>query len=239
MDYGKVALTEDDYEKTDKFGVKLLVAQGLLLVLSLAAFSVCIWMRFDLDFWAWCLEIEWYSYWYCTYVVMIGMLLKALTLGLGAFAVWISSRALLLTCAALHPILFALHLTGVILICIYGTEESSVLTDELEEVFWALIYEWDNNPRKSRIHKQIMEYVGCCGSTGGSDFSDVYKPIPTECRHPITGNEWDNGCGQQMAFWLEPWSATVASIGIFLCLTDILLTYYYLRHRSKLNDQKQ
>ena len=32
------------------------------------------------------------------------------------------------------------------------------------QVFKRLIYEWDNDPRASRIVTQIQEYVGCCGA---------------------------------------------------------------------------
>ena len=37
------------------FTLKLFTGQALLLILSLAAFSITIWIRFDLDFWEWCL----------------------------------------------------------------------------------------------------------------------------------------------------------------------------------------
>jgi len=232
--YGAVD-THDGYREDDHWEIRLFVIQCLLLVLSLSAFSICIWIRFDLDFWEWCLEIEWYTYWYCSYVVMIGMLIKAGTLVLGAWSVHTMSRSLLLLCVFLHMFTFIMHLVGTILICVYGTEESTVLIAELNEVLMKVVYAWDVDPRKSRILKQIMEYIGCCGAGGSSDFTDVYKPIPMECRHPITGNEWSNGCDQQMAFYLEPWSGTLAGIGIFMCLTDIFLPVLYIRHRASLD----
>ena len=127
---------------------------------------------------------------------MITMMLKAMVLVLGWWTVWTQSRMLSLLCAVLHPLMFILHLTGTIFICIYGVEESSALTDELMDVFLALVYKWDTDPRASRILKQIMEYVkflllfrsiisnifqvGCCAADGGGDFIAVYKPIPVE-----------------------------------------------------------
>jgi len=165
---------------------------------------------------------------------MITMLLKAFLLVLGWFTVWTESRMLSLLCAVLHPLMFILHLVGTTFICIYGVEESSALTDELMDVFLNLVYKWDTDPRASRILKQIMEYVGCCGADGGGDFIAVYKPIPVECREPISGNEWANGCMQQLAFWLEPWTATLAGIGVLLCVTDAILTYIYLKFRRSI-----
>ena len=100
-----------------------------------------------------------YTYWNCTYLVMITMMLKAMLMVLGWYSVWTESRMLALLCAVLHPLMFILHLTGTIFICMYGVEESSALTDELMDVFLALVYKWDTDPRASRILKQIMEYV--------------------------------------------------------------------------------
>jgi len=234
MAYGRVSTYEDGFADGGSFELKLFIFQGFLFLLSIIAFSLCLWIRFDLDFWEWCIEIGWYTYWNCTYVVMISMMLKAMLLVLGWWTVWTQSRMLSLLCAVLHPLMFILHLVGTIFIITYGVEESSVLTDELMDVFLALVYKWDTDPRASRILKQIMEYVGCCGADGGGDFIAVYKPIPVECREPISGNEWGSGCMQQLAWWLEPWTATLAGIGLLLCVTDAVLTYVYLRFRGSI-----
>ena len=37
------------------------------------------------------------------------------------------------------------------------------------------------------------------------------KPVPYECRDQISGNEYGFGCQQQLAWWLEPWSAFFAA----------------------------
>ena len=87
------------------------------------------------------------------------------------------------------------YIPGTALICVYGVEESAVLTQELHNVFISKIYLWDVDQRASRILKQIFEYVnrkflvkklffiakvGCCGADGGVDFVHVHKPIPFE-----------------------------------------------------------
>ena len=38
--------------------------------------KACAVSRFDLDFWEWVVEIEWYTYWKATYFVMAAMFLK-------------------------------------------------------------------------------------------------------------------------------------------------------------------
>lgn len=56
-------------------------------------------------------------------------------------------------------ILFFIQLVGATVILIWGVEESPILTKELNEVFLKLVYNWDIDPRASRILKQIQEYV--------------------------------------------------------------------------------
>ena len=51
------------------------------------------------------------------------------------------------------------HLIGATVICIWGVEESPVLINELSETFLRLVYSWDEDPRASRILRQIQEYV--------------------------------------------------------------------------------
>ncbi len=60
----KMADYEDDLNKTiDRYKWVVLIFNILSLILGVATFSVCIWIRIDLDFWEWVVEIDWYSYW--------------------------------------------------------------------------------------------------------------------------------------------------------------------------------
>ena len=52
--------------------------------------------RFDLDFWEWVIEINWYTYWHAMYVVMIAMLLHALNSLLSAWGTFTQNRTVLL-----------------------------------------------------------------------------------------------------------------------------------------------
>ena len=55
--------------------------------------------------------------------------------------------------------MFFFHLIAAIVITLWGVEESPVLIKELRDVFLDLVYGWDVDPRKSRILRQIQEYV--------------------------------------------------------------------------------
>lgn len=234
MGYGRINKVEDDYLEPTSFGVKIVITQALLILLSLTGFAICIWIRFDLDFWEWVEEIQWYTYWNCMYVVMFGTLLKAFVLALGGWSILQEQETLLLVATGLHFPLFVLHVVGAAFICVYGVEESKVLISELHDVFLVLVYNWDTDPRASRILRIIQEYVGCCGASGGDDYLNVYKEIPVECRHPITGCEWGEGCEQAFAWWLESWTVPLAGISCVLAVSDVIMVYLYLRYRKYL-----
>ena len=76
--YGQAPLKDDEYvleRRITAFKWTMMVHHVLSFILALATFCVCIWIRFDLDFWEWVIEIDWYSYWYAVYVIMITMVI--------------------------------------------------------------------------------------------------------------------------------------------------------------------
>jgi len=222
--YGQAPLKDDEYvleRRITAFKWTMMVHHVLSFILALATFCVCIWIRFDLDFWEWVIEIDWYSYWYAVYVIMITMVIVVINNLIGAYGIIWERTGLILTNSILLGISFILQLIGAIVICVYGVEESPILVNELNEVFIKLVYRWDYDPRASRILKQIFEYVGCCGADGSDDFINAMKPVPFECRDMITGSEYAFGCQQQLAWWLEPWTATLAGICVFYLVADV------------------
>ena len=100
-----------------------------------------------------------YVYWYCMYVCMMAFVLVALTSILQAYAVIEMVPFALGTSIILLIICWFLELIGGILIIIYGVEQSPALTNSLDTVFFRLIYDYDINPRSSRILTIIQEYV--------------------------------------------------------------------------------
>ncbi|XP_023343800.1 tetraspanin-2A [Eurytemora carolleeae] len=226
---------EDLERKTLNMQYTLLILGILCALIALANFSICIWIRFDLDFWEWIIEIGWYSYWNAMYVVMIGMVLTALNSALMCYSVMSESRGLMLLSVVLRLIIWCVVLAGAVVICIYGVEESDLLVRELDLIFRNLINKWDEDPRASRILRMIQEYVGCCGASGNrDDYFNVRKVIPMECRHPVTGNNYLHGCPQTLAWWLEPWTATLSALSLLFTLTDIPMIFLNLKLRSLL-----
>ena len=100
-----------------------------------------------------------YVYWYCMYVCMIAFVLVALMSILQAYAVIEMVPFALGSSIILLIICWFMELIGGILIIIYGVEQSPALTNSLDTVFFRLIYDYDINPRSSRILTIIQEYV--------------------------------------------------------------------------------
>jgi len=216
----------DDYDPYDleksinAYKWTMMIFNVFSTILGIVTFSVCIWVRFDLDFWEWVVEIDWYTYWYCTYFLMITTILIVINSLIGAYGIIYERPGLILFNSISMSVLFFFELIGGVIIIVYGVEESTVLVAELNERFMRLVYLWDVDPRASRILRQIMEYIGCCGADGSDDFINAMKPVPYECRDLITGNEYGFGCQQQLAWWLESWSAFfAATMALYMIMT--------------------
>lgn len=174
-----------------------------------------------------------YSYWYCVYVIMVSMILAAITMLLVTWGAITEVRFALGFGIFLLAFCMLLEFIGAIVILVYGVEESDILTSDLKEVFFKLIYRMDYDSRANRILKIVQEYVSfeafkdvfnfddleekkfkvkCCGANGSEDYITALKPVPMECRDQVDGGEFAYGCAQQFAWWLEPWSALLAGV---------------------------
>ena len=96
---------------------------------------------------------------------MIAFVLVALMSILQAYAVIEMVPFALGSSIILLIICWFMELIGGILIIIYGVEQSPALTNSLDTVFFRLIYDYDINPRSSRILTIIQEYVSRKTST--------------------------------------------------------------------------
>ena len=164
---------------------------------------------------------------------MVSMILAAITMLLVTWGAITEVRFALGFGIFLLAFCMLLEFIGAIVILVYGVEESDILTSDLKEVFFKLIYRMDYDSRANRILKIVQEYVSfeafkdvfnfddleekkfkvkCCGANGSEDYITALKPVPMECRDQVDGGEFAYGCAQQFAWWLEPWSALLAGV---------------------------
>lgn len=93
------------------------------------------------------------------YVVMIAVVIVAPTMLLLTYGTIAESRFSLGFSMFLMVLTMLLEFVGSIVILVYGVEESDVLTADLKEVFFKLIYRMQYDERANRILKIVQEYV--------------------------------------------------------------------------------
>ena len=52
--------SEEDFQALMRQKRTIVILNIIVFVIACAIFGVCIWIRFDLDFWEWVIEIDWY-----------------------------------------------------------------------------------------------------------------------------------------------------------------------------------
>ena len=100
-----------------------------------------------------------YTYWYCTYFIMITLIVVGITSLLTMYGILFESSGILGFCFFLYILCFIMDFIGAIIICVFGVEESPVLITQLNEVFLDLIFRMEYDQRARRILKIIQEYV--------------------------------------------------------------------------------
>ena len=78
---------EDEERSLTNYKWLVFIHDVITFFIGMATFSICMWIRFDLDFAEWIVEIDWYTYWYCMYVVLFAMLFVIANSIIGVFGV--------------------------------------------------------------------------------------------------------------------------------------------------------
>ena len=55
----------------------------------------------------------------------------------------------------------------------------------------------------------------------------------------FAGNRYRYGCPQTVAWWLEPWTSTLAGVSLGFCMLDFMVIYITVRLRSLISMTKQ
>ena len=93
------------------------------------------------------------------YVVLVAMAFLMVVTILILYGTIMERKGILVLGFCLLICIWVLEFVGAIVICLYGVEESKVLTKDLNKTFLRLIYRYDDDPRASRIMKIVQEYV--------------------------------------------------------------------------------
>ncbi|CAG0923521.1 unnamed protein product [Notodromas monacha] len=121
----------------------------------------------------------------------------------------------------LNGVMFILTLAGAAYTLDHGIEYSK-LSPWLKTRLLQLVDGYEHNTRDRRIMDMIQEFIGCCGSISAGDYDNIGREIPDTCRHPVTGNDYVDGCYEVFAWYLETKSGWIAGVALFLCLFQIV-----------------
>jgi hypothetical protein len=77
--------------------------------------------------------------------------------------------------------------------------------------------------RRERWHHITVYFsqIGCCGADGPSDYLQLLKPLPTECRDTVTGNAFFYGCVDELTWFLEDKSGWLAALALTVCFAHV------------------
>nr|CAD7203663.1 unnamed protein product [Timema douglasi]CAD7408999.1 unnamed protein product [Timema poppensis] len=135
---------------------------------------------------------------------------------------------------ALQVVSFILGLAGAAVLLDHTTYDSSL--QPLIRNSMNNLISTSQNENSANILRMIQENIGCCGADGPTDYINMKKPLPTECRDTVTGNAFFYGCVEELTWFLESKSGWVSGIAMALCMAhviNIVLTVVFIQALKK------
>nr|CAH0109152.1 unnamed protein product [Daphnia galeata] len=177
------------------------------MILAEVVMGLSLWLRYEWDFKHYVYELEAQKvFWTGPYILIASSSLTMAVSVIGICHLGYSQRKspipfFILGCA----VSAILGLSGVAYTLNHGIFHSD-LTSWLEDRFWELFHEMDNNERSARILRIIQEDIECCGPSAWQDYEAFNKVVPNECRNTANGNGnlQTDGCAEIFARWMEP-----------------------------------
>lgn len=190
------------------------------VILSIFIISIALYLRFDWDIRNYIIELGAQLMWTGPYIMIASSSLTILIALFGCSAAIRENPLQLLVFIFSTAVAAVLCLAGLAYALNHGTRFSKI-EPWLTQRITMYINEGDNNAKYSRVIRMIQEDLGCCGATGWQDYSNYNKPIPYECRHPITGNMYVYGCNYVFPEYFEPFIGWMSGIGLLLIVLQI------------------
>ncbi|EFX86968.1 hypothetical protein DAPPUDRAFT_97163 [Daphnia pulex] len=193
-----------------------------LKILAIVVMGLSLWLRYEWDFKHYVYELEAQKvFWTGPYILIASSSLAMAAAAIGVWATVAEDRQFLLLFVLVSGVSAILGLSGAAYTLSHGIFHSD-LTEWLEDRFWVLFHEADNNERSRRIMRIIQEDIECCGPSTWQDYQDFNKVVPDECRNQATGNLSTDGCAEIFARWMEPKTGWLSGIALLLVVIQIL-----------------
>lgn len=204
------------------------------LILALAILTLALYIRYEWDFKHYVIELQAYQIWTGPIILMVTSCCVILLAFFGCWATAHENPFLLFVFIIVNIVLAIVEVAGAAYALNHGVLWSA-LTPWLEDRFLYLVHEAYYNERSARIVRIMEEDLGCCASTGWQNYDDFHKPIPSECRNPLTGNMYVYGCSIIFSDFVEIYMAWLAGMTLLLVALQIFATIAaaYLRKMVK------
>ncbi|XP_018339280.1 PREDICTED: CD9 antigen [Trachymyrmex septentrionalis] len=194
---------------------------AVIWIVGCAMFGLSIWMRFEPMFEEWVEFLNMYEFYIGIYLLIATSVLVMAIAFIGCAAALMEHIITLYVHVGLQAFSFICCLTGAAVILDYSTYDSKI-QPIIERSMYSLISN-SHHETASFILRVIQETVGCCGADGPRDYTQMRKPLPTECRDTVTGNAFHHGCVEELSWFLEARSGWLAGIAMALCMLHVII----------------
>ncbi|XP_011338911.1 tetraspanin-2A isoform X2 [Ooceraea biroi] len=184
-------------------------------------FGLSIWMRFEPMFEEWVEFLNMYEFYIGIYVLVSTSVIVMAIAFIGCAAVLMEHILTLFIHVGLQVLCFICGLAGAAVILDYSTYDSKI-QPIIERAMYQLISN-SHHDTASFILRVIQETVACCGAEGARDYTQMRKPLPTECRDTVTGNAFHHGCVDELTWFLEARSGWLAGLAMALCMLHVII----------------
>ncbi|XP_011882996.1 PREDICTED: DNA ligase 1 isoform X3 [Vollenhovia emeryi] len=191
------------------------------IILGCAMFGLSIWMRFEPMLEEWVEFMNMYEFYIGVYVLIATSVLVMAIAFIGCAAALMEHIMTLYAHVGLQALSFICCLAGAAVILDYSTYDSKI-QPIIERSMYSLIVN-SHHDAASSILRIIQETVGCCGADGPRDYTQLRKPLPTECRDTVTGNAFHHGCVEELSWFLEARSGWLAGMAMALCMLHVII----------------
>ncbi|CAG2055322.1 unnamed protein product, partial [Timema podura] len=172
-------------------------------IMGAALFGLSLWLKFEPGLQDWFDKLSLQAVYTGVYILIV---VSALVMIVSFFI-------------ALQVVSFILGLAGAAVLLDHTTYDSSL--QPLIRNSMNNLISTSQNENSANILRMIQENIGCCGADGPTDYINMKKPLPTECRDTVTGNAFFYGCVEELTWFLEAKSGWVSGIAMALCMAHV------------------
>nr|CAD7392098.1 unnamed protein product [Timema cristinae] len=188
----------------------------VLQIMGAALFGLSLWLKFEPGLQDWFDKLSLQAVYTGVYILIVVSALVMIVSFVGCCGALMEQTLPLYVFIALQVVSFILGLAGAAVLLDHTTYDSSL--QPLIRNSMNNLISTSQNENSANILRMIQENIGCCGADGPTDYINMKKPLPTECRDTVTGNAFFYGCVEELTWFLEAKSGWVSGIAMTLCM---------------------